>query len=85
MLSQALISRHAGLDRVKLWHIKTQHELSTPEHGWMLRGPPSAVVWVRRRDDLRSLLAFGTGLGFLVLWRQVVRKDSVSSSNKLIR
>jgi WD domain, G-beta repeat. len=30
------------------------------------------MVWVKRRDDLHNILAFGTALGYLVLWRQTV-------------
>jgi WD40 repeat protein len=59
-----------GLDRVRIWSIPAGKELQTPEHGYVLRGPPSSMLWAKRQDDQRDLLIFGTGLGFLVFWRQ---------------
>lgn len=35
----------------------------------MLRGPPSTMVWAKRREDAVETLVFGTGNGYLVLWR----------------
>src|ERR1700730_9440486 len=44
-----------GVDWVRLWDIASGGQLSTPEHGHVLRGPPSCTLWVKRRDDPRNI------------------------------
>jgi hypothetical protein len=49
--------------------LTANEELPTPEQGFMLRGPPSAMLWAKRRDDAGETMIFGTGNGYLVFWR----------------
>ena len=52
-------------------------QITSPERGLVLRGQPSCLEWSKRRDE-RNILAFGTGLGYVVLWRQDQLKVGVS-------
>jgi hypothetical protein len=76
------MERTLGLDGVRLWRTDNYMEEPTPEHGQALRGQPSCLVWAKRTDDLRNVLAFGTGLGYLVVWWYDQHK--VSSVRSLI-
>jgi WD40 repeat protein len=58
------------MDRVRLWDLARQHQLETPEHGYMLRGPPTCMIWANRHAGPGDILAFGTGSGYLVFWRE---------------
>jgi hypothetical protein len=58
------------MDHVRLWAIGSGEQLHGPEQGYVLRGPPSCMVWVRRKDDARNVLVFGTARGYLVFWRE---------------
>jgi hypothetical protein len=72
-----------GLDGIRLWRMDTYVEVVTPEHGQVLRGQPSCLTWARGTDDLRNVLAFGTGLGYLVFWWY--DRNKVSSFTNLLQ
>jgi WD40 repeat protein len=57
---------------MRLWDIASLRQLTTPETGYVLRGPPTSALWVKRRDQSRHILAFGTAFGYLVFWRRTV-------------
>jgi hypothetical protein len=54
---------------VRLWDVNMCEEIRPPEHGRTLRGPASCMTWMRVQENSQEILAFGTGLGYLVLWR----------------
>lgn len=41
-----------------------------------MRGPTSCVAWVTRRNENYETLCYGTGLGYMVFWRQNPRDVS---------
>jgi hypothetical protein len=59
-----------GLERLRLWDMVGHEQLETPEHGYMLRGSPTCMIWANRHAGPSDILAFGTALGFLVFWRE---------------
>jgi hypothetical protein len=69
-LPDCTADKKEGLDGIKLWDIRTGKDLKSPEQNYELRGPPSAIVWAKRRDDQHSILVIGMSLGYLVLWNQ---------------
>jgi hypothetical protein len=73
MLLPLCPSRYAdliGLDRLRLWDMIEHKQIETPEHGHMLRGSPTSMIWANRHAGPSDILAFGTGLGFLVFWHE---------------
>jgi hypothetical protein len=59
-----------GIDRLRLWDLVKREQIETPEHGYMLRGAPTCMIWANRHAGPSDILAFGTGLGYLVFWRE---------------
>jgi hypothetical protein len=53
---------------MRLWRLDTGDPVDTPERGYMLRGPPTCTAWTEGPDDGRIILAFGTGMGYLIFW-----------------
>ncbi|KAK7044605.1 WD40-repeat-containing domain protein [Favolaschia claudopus] len=61
-----------GTDGTKVWDVGSLRELEAP--GWSeLRGATTALVWVKRDDDLSEALFYGTEHGFLVCWKEAKR------------
>lgn len=54
--------------------MKTQTQLQVPSQSFSQRGAARCAVWATRPQDTREVLCFGTGLGYLVVWTQSVRK-----------
>ena len=50
--------------------MKTRVELGCPNQSHVVRGPVSSMTWVTTRKDSCETLCYGTGLGYLVFWRQ---------------
>ena len=74
-------SRHVfrvGIDRLRLWDLVKREQVETPEHGYMLRGAPTCMIWANRHAGPSDILAFGTGLGYLVFWRESQTEVSVT-------
>jgi hypothetical protein len=67
--------RHQGSDGVRLWEVKAQTQLSTPNQHHVQRGQVSCVLWVTRLPDTETL-CYGTGLGYIVFWGQTKRVSS---------
>ena|SRR3981189_2383231 len=61
----------AAGDGVRIWNMKTMKELHSLPHSRFYRGPVSCIEWITCRDDMLETLAFGTGLGWLEIWREV--------------
>jgi hypothetical protein len=69
-------NQHKGTDGVRLWNIRTQAQLSTPNQPHVQRGQVSCVLWVTHSQDTEELLCYGTGLGYIVFWRQKPKRVS---------
>jgi hypothetical protein len=76
-----------GSDGVRLWNIKTQTHLRVPDQNHAQRGPVCCVLWVTREHDTEEILAYGTVLGYLVIWvhRQVGLWPILQTQNRLTR
>ena len=72
-----------GMDRVRLWSIEGGVQIRTPEQGFVLRGPPSCMVWAKCKDDARNVLVFGTAKGQLVFWRESQEVNYFGKSESL--
>ena len=60
----------SGCDGLRLWELAKRVELSKPSHAWNPQDPITCAAWVTPRDDNKELLCCGTGLGYLLLWKQ---------------
>jgi hypothetical protein len=56
--------------------MKACAQIVSPKQGHIVRGPISCIIWVTRRNDAYEALCYGTGLGYMVLWRQNPRDVS---------
>jgi WD40 repeat protein len=71
-----MLTSTKGWEGLKLWDMRTQAEIDTPGQDPIRRGPVSCVKWVTRPDELREILCYGTGLGYLIVWVQNQRSGS---------
>jgi hypothetical protein len=69
-----------GSDGVKLWDVKACTQLVSPRQGHVVRGPTSCILWLTRRNEAGETLCYGTGLGYVVIWRQNSRDVSANVS-----
>ncbi|KAJ7700188.1 WD40-repeat-containing domain protein [Mycena olivaceomarginata] len=58
-----------GTDSTKIWDLTTMRELGSPKSP-ETRGASTALVWIKREDDLGEALFYGTQNGQLVCWRE---------------
>ncbi|KAJ7300355.1 WD40-repeat-containing domain protein, partial [Mycena albidolilacea] len=59
----------AGTDGTKIWDLSTMRELGSPKSP-EARGASTALVWIKREDDLGEALFYGTRNGQLVCWKE---------------
>lgn len=59
-----------GIEGLKIWNIKSSRELPAPQQSCEQRGQVSCSAWITRQHEQRETLCFGTGLGYLVFWRE---------------
>lgn len=62
--------RLIGRDKIRIWDLRTGRECVVDETGISVRGPPSCLTWARQPNDLRDMLLYGTGGGYLVFWHR---------------
>ncbi|KAJ7859852.1 WD40-repeat-containing domain protein [Mycena olivaceomarginata] len=58
-----------GTDGTKVWDLSTMRELRSPKSS-DIRGASTALVWIKREDDLGKALFYGTQNGQLVCWKE---------------
>ncbi|KAF7372579.1 hypothetical protein MVEN_00120600 [Mycena venus] len=58
-----------GTDGTKVWDLSTMRELGSPKSPG-IRGASTALVWIKREDDLGEALFYGTQNGQLVCWKE---------------
>lgn len=63
-----------GDEGTKIWDLKAWKEVPTKARKHDFRDPVSSVAWVTAANDDRETLCFGTGLGYLILWRQQAKQ-----------
>jgi len=44
------------------------------------RGATTALIWIRRDDEIEDSLVYGTQAGYLVGWKERIREDRVCYS-----
>jgi hypothetical protein len=59
----------AGSDGVKIWNLVDEIPIRIPG-GSGLRGATTALVWIRRDDEVEDGLVYGTQAGYLVGWKE---------------
>ena len=58
------------MDGVRLWDMMTELGIDTLGQDPVHRGPVSCIIRVTHPDELREVLCYGTGLGYLMVWVQ---------------
>ncbi|KAJ7079642.1 WD40-repeat-containing domain protein [Mycena belliarum] len=67
-----------GTDGTKVWDLATIRSIAQIPGSPDIRGATTSLRWIKRDDDVREALVYGTQAGYLVCWVQddVVTKDS---------
>ena len=60
----------SGYDGLRLWDLTKMIELAKPSHAQNPQDPITCAAWITPKDDSKELLCCGTGLGYLLLWKQ---------------
>jgi hypothetical protein len=60
---------YLGTDGAKVWDLRTMREVRSPDSP-AIRGGTTALVWIKREDDLSEALFYGTEHGQLVCWKE---------------
>ncbi|KAG6370124.1 WD40-repeat-containing domain protein [Boletus reticuloceps] len=63
-----------GFDGLRVWDIQRMVQLAKPTQMRNPGDPITSLMWLSRRDNSETILCSGSGLGYLMLWRQ--RSDS---------
>ena len=82
--SELLTKGLQGSDGIKLWDVNARTQLTSPHQNLIMRGPISCMMWITRDDDWEETLCYGTGLGYLNIWRlnsRDVSMHKMSSNN----
>ncbi|KAJ7711646.1 WD40-repeat-containing domain protein [Mycena metata] len=58
-----------GSDGTKVWDLGAMRQLGSPGSP-ALRGGTTALVWIKRDDEVSEALFYGTENGYLVCWRE---------------
>ena len=64
----------------KIWDLKRLIEVPSSVRQHAFRDPVSAAMWTTRKDDTSQTICFGTGLGYLIFWRQSTKSNVVRSA-----
>jgi WD40 repeat protein len=75
-LLQTNLQTVTGGDGVRVWDLHTNRQLMPINHDVDSRGAVSYIKWLTRRDEPFDTMCYGTGLGFLVILRQVSQEAS---------
>ena len=59
-----------AFDGLKLWDLKNKTEIRRPSQTRNPRDPITCVAWLACKDDGKEMLCCGTGLGYLLVWKQ---------------
>ncbi|KAJ7052867.1 hypothetical protein C8F01DRAFT_1090226 [Mycena amicta] len=58
----------AGADGTRVWDLRSMRSLAAPRSSES-RGATTALVWIKREDDLSEVLLSGTQKGYLACWK----------------
>ncbi|KAJ7760297.1 WD40-repeat-containing domain protein [Mycena maculata] len=58
-----------GTDGTKVWDLKTMRKLGSPTSP-DIRGASTALVWIKREDNLSEGLFYGTQNGHIICWKE---------------
>jgi WD40 repeat protein len=59
-----------GADGLRIWDLKTYSEVARMSRDRYHHGPVTCLVWATHRGTSSNILAYGTGLGHLGIWKQ---------------
>ena len=48
--------------------------MPVPQYSFIQRGAVRCILWVKRPNETLDVLIYGTGLGYLVMWKLTVGK-----------
>ena len=68
MLLETVCNRRKGDEILRIWDMKTRLPVKTPKYH-QAYGQVTSVVWMARATENRNIIAFGTGLGWIVVWK----------------
>src|SRR6266702_302207 len=66
-----------GDQGMRMWDLHRLEEIPSLARRHSFCDPVSVAMWVTCKDDARETLCFGTGLGYLVFWRQKTKAKMV--------
>ncbi|KAJ7067766.1 WD40-repeat-containing domain protein [Mycena belliarum] len=64
-----------GTDGTKIWNLSTMAMVATPKSS-QIRKATTALVWIKRGDDLSETLFYGTAQGYLVCWEKAEKDQA---------
>ena len=82
--SELLAKGLQGSDGIRLWDVNACTQLTSPHQNLIMCGPISCMMWITRDNDREETLCYGTGLGYLNIWRlnsRDVSMHKMSSNN----
>ena len=62
---------------LKIWDLKGLVKVPSLVHQHAFHYPVSAAMWITQKDNTSQTLCFGTGLGYLIFWRQSTKSNVV--------
>ncbi|KAK0487937.1 WD40-repeat-containing domain protein [Armillaria novae-zelandiae] len=63
-----------GTGGTTLWNLSENRQLTRPA-GPGQRGATTVLMWIRRTDEPREILYFGTQNGYVVCWKQLLERS----------
>ena len=72
---------NAGGDGIGIWDLRNYKHLSWLSKNRSYHGPVTCMNWITRKEDPFNTLAYGTGLGYLEIWRQISSAVSLGRPN----
>ncbi|KIJ06800.1 hypothetical protein PAXINDRAFT_158620 [Paxillus involutus ATCC 200175] len=59
-----------GFDSLRMWDLQGQIQLAKPSQMRNPRDPVTCAVWLMGKNNVQEMLCCGTGLGYLIIWKQ---------------
>ncbi|KIK14360.1 hypothetical protein PISMIDRAFT_117209 [Pisolithus microcarpus 441] len=74
-----------GFDGLRMWDLQNSLELHKPCQTRNTRDPITCAVWLTLKDERSDILCCGTGLGYLLFWKQNVTSARPEFEETLVR
>ncbi|KIK17453.1 hypothetical protein PISMIDRAFT_111341 [Pisolithus microcarpus 441] len=69
-VSNSSLLASGGFDGLRMWDLQNKVELRKPSQTRNAWDPITCAAWVTLKDEISDILCCGTGLGYLLLWKQ---------------